>query len=246
MALPPVTECARERDNKTVQGPIIHDYTDNSTLCRRGVWVGMMSTYQETVALCWEHDPEPLNVFWGLQHGGQILYPGQGARLTGPVNGAPGVHYIWPYQNRQHRIAFVCAPGTTATQIHAKVLYQRHPGPEVHTDGPETTITISGRVIAWPQHKLEEERECKQRWSEVLRRYVRWREPLPGQTVMGLDDIRGPRALELNAMIKELERLGPDADRELVQGIEAELTSRLLAAELRELSRSINSLSIVD
>lgn len=246
MALPPVIECAREQEDKIVEGPVTHDYTDNSTLCRRGVWVGMISTYRETVVLCFEHDPEPLNVFWSLQHGDQVLYPGPGAQPSGPVQGATGIRYSWPYRGLQHRIAFVSAPGAAPTQIHAKVLYQRPGSPAIHTDGPELAITVSGRSIAWPAHKLEEERECKHRWSDVLRRYVRWREPLPGETVTGLDDIRGPRALELNAMLKELERLGPGTEDELVRGIEAELTNRLLAAELRELSRSAESPSILD
>ncbi len=240
----PLKVCERSRDNQLTHGVVIHDYTDNATLCRRGVWVGSENHFEERVVLCWEHGDAEFNVFWrfeavwtqGFGPKTQTVMYAPSGNVRGSVARAPGIDWHWPHQGIRHQIAFTSAPGAVTAMIRAKVLYQDMKTFALHDDGPEQVFTITGREVVWPKHKLNEERECKQRWSDTLRDYVTWRDQVPGAPMPGLDDIRGPQALELNAMVKELERLGPE-DAEIKQAIEAELSRRLLEAELRERAR---------
>jgi hypothetical protein len=44
----------------------VADYNKTPMLCRSGVWVGMKTTFSETVVLSFEHEPEDLLVNWSV------------------------------------------------------------------------------------------------------------------------------------------------------------------------------------
>ncbi|HEX6500699.1 MAG TPA: hypothetical protein VF054_16955 [Micromonosporaceae bacterium] len=211
-------------------GIAFEDYGANPALCRHGVWIGLANYYSETVTISFEHDPDRLNVFWKLQNS-EVLYPGPGAPTSGPVPAAPGVRYIWPAEGRQHKISFVSAPGTKQTRVYAQVLYVREDGDEIEY-GPSITVRISGEADFWPPDKLEEEQRCQQHWHDLRTRYVRWREPRPGEPIMKLHEVRGLAAVRLAAIADAVESLDEASDRELAQALRAELTAKLSEVEI--------------
>lgn len=213
------------------QGIVIEDYTDHPTLCRHGVWVGLATYFTETVTIAYEHESADLNVFWQLND--DVLYPVTGFLGGGPVLGTPGVHYVWPVDGFQHRISLISTPGTKDSSVNVEVLYQQPPGGPTQY-GPSMRVAISGMTIQWPESKLEEERACQARWQDIRNRYVHWHKPKPGETVTGLDHVRGEAAIRLIAVQKTLESLDPDADHELAEALKAELTAQFLRAENHE------------
>ncbi|MQY14551.1 hypothetical protein SRB5_47190 [Streptomyces sp. RB5] len=218
----------------TGQGFVTEDYDANPALCRKGVWQGAAQFFRETVTLSYEHDPEPLNVFW-LLNGTDVLYPVPGYYGGGPVLGSQGVTYRWPVDGFRHRISFTSTPGTPTEYVRAQVLYQRLDDPDqVHPQthyGPALSVPVSGRLVKWPADKLAEEERCLDRFTEIRRRYVRWHKPKPGESLPGLGQLRGDDAIRLAAMAEQLETLDLTANRELAEALERELSVALLRAE---------------
>ncbi|WP_157546361.1 hypothetical protein [Hamadaea tsunoensis] len=235
MANHTLQECERSEEI-TGRRVVIEDYDgSHATLCRRGLWVGRDILFVQTVALCFEHDPDRLNVFWSLQNDTEILYPVPGTGPTGIVPNTPGIRWIWPYQGLQHRIAFVGVPGATPFAVQAQVLYQEEAGGPIIT-GPSASVEVSGRRTVWPPDKLAEEERCRQAWYDILSRYVRWKEPRTGEPVMWLDEIHGRDAHEVAALVDQVEAGGDDP--ELIAAVEQELSARVLRAQVRAARRA--------
>jgi hypothetical protein len=191
----------------------------------------------ERVVLSFEHDPDPLNVSWRLQDAAYPLLVPFDFTTSGPVPGAPGILYSWPVDDGaghhlQHQIALFTVPGTESTLVTAQVWYQPESGGD-GTYGPWLTLDMSGEVVSWPVRQLLEEAECKERLAEQLSRYAKRHRPLPGEPVEWIDQIQGPDARRVIAMMETLDRLDPDTEGELVAAIDADLTRIVLGAQLR-------------
>jgi hypothetical protein len=230
---------SREK-TQVVTSIVSEDYDANPALCRRGLWIGSRQVFNERVVLTYDHGLEDVRVSW-LLNGDQYVTAGIGADPGGPVLGKPGIGYLWPVDDLAHKLALTCTAGTPQASVLVEVLYTRPPSPYAIDPtvyhGGSMLVHIAGESVTWPRTKLLEEAECRDHLSGVVNRYVRWRRRLPGgdETDVNawIDQVRGPAARELEAMVAQTEALDPKADAEFLDALRVELTRRVIEAHGR-------------
>jgi hypothetical protein len=212
---------------------LFEDYDKNPRLCRHGTWIGLQTTFSETVVLSYEHDPEPLYVGWAL-NGTTVVDPGYGTGTPpwgSPTPGDPSVIYTTPVGGLLHRLSLTSAAGSDEECVWVQVLYRApaEAGAPSHL-GPAMSVCLSGSAVAWPADKLEEERRCLAAFFDLLRRYVRVAHVNPGDPVeQWLARLRGDIAVRVKTEIETLAKLDPKADRDLAEAIAADLAGLLRA-----------------
>jgi hypothetical protein len=223
----PLVEHSRTKHETSVH-LVIRDYDADRRLCRHGLWVGLKTTFTETVVLAYEHDPEELYVGWMI-NGTTVIDPGYSAGTPPwgqPAPGAPSVTYVAPFNGLFHRLSLTSTTGSGDSCLWVQVLYRSptEAGVPAH-QGPGMSVCLAGSSIAWPADKLEEERRCLAVFLDLLRRYVRVAQVHPRDPVeQWLASLDGDMAVRVKAELETLGTIDPRVDRELAEAITADLT----------------------
>lgn len=199
---------------------VIADYTTDFQLCRSGIWLGTTCLQSQRVVLSYEHEPEPLYVGWSI-NGSTVLDPGYGTFTPpwgAPCPGDPDVTYQTGVDWLYHRIAFSVVPGTATQSVNVQVLYRGSDGAgQPASAGPSRTVQLAGVVTNWPASKLEEERECWRRLTDLLRQYIeipKWWPPDPWERLPDL--VRDPEDMLVLSAVTAVAELDAKADADLI------------------------------
>jgi hypothetical protein len=226
----PLVELSRTR-SVTSTTLVVVDYDAVPKICRHGWWVWLRKEFSETVVLSFEHDPEELYIGWAIG-AATVIDPGYspGTPPFGlPVPGHPSVTYRTPVDGFFHRISFTSTPAHEQECFWVQALYRTpaEAGAPAH-HGPTMLVCLSGSELTWPAQKLKEEKECLDRFRDLLSRYIEVAHVDPWDPIeRWVRSLQGDDAVRVRAQLNALEHLDPTSEKELFEAIRSDLSGRV-------------------
>jgi hypothetical protein len=220
----------------TATRTVVTDYFRNPAVCRDRVWVGQAHEYVERVVLEVEDIPPfvslgDLLLGWLLAGSTFVgLYRATGTqRIGGVVPGHPSV----TYEAVGRRIEFTSTPGQGeecfSVRVHYRIL------PDTPQRGVTKQVCISGTDVGWPKLSLGDEQECLKGVRDFFDRHKFIPPDRPWPPIeRALRRLRGDDAVRIRAHIDTLDRLDPNAEKELFQAVSAELHGFVEGASLAD------------